>query len=88
MAEKKKPMRMCIACREMKLKNQLFRVVKTADGIVPDKTGKVSGRGAYICDSDECIKKLRKQKLLHKVFSMDVDDAVYLAVEEALLEKK
>ena len=88
MAEKKKPMRMCIACREMREKNQLFRVVKTNDGIVPDKTGKVSGRGAYICDSDECIKKLRKQKLLNRVFSMNVDDAVYDAVEEALLEKK
>ena len=88
MAEKKKPMRMCIACREMKEKNQLFRVVKTVDGIVPDKTGKVSGRGAYICDSDDCIKKLRKQRLLNKVFSMNVDDAVYDAVEEALIEKK
>ena len=88
MAEKKKPMRMCIACREMKEKNQLFRVVKTVDGIVPDKTGKVSGRGAYICDSEDCIKKLRKQRLLNKVFSMNVDDAVYDAVEEALIEKK
>ena len=72
----------------MKEKNQLFRVVKTVDGIVPDKTGKVSGRGAYICDSEDCIKKLRKQRLLNKVFSMNVDDAVYDAVEEALIEKK
>lgn len=83
---KKIPQRMCIACREMKDKKDMFRVVKTAQGnILPDKSGKVSGRGAYVCASPECIKKLKKYRLLHKVFSCEIAEEVYAAVEEGLL---
>ena len=55
MAKKKSiPMRMCIACREMKPKKEMYRVVKNADGeICVDLTGKMAGRGAYICVADE-----------------------------------
>lgn len=83
---KKTPQRMCIACREMQDKKAMFRIVKTSDGrILPDKTGKVAGRGAYICAKPECITKLKKYRLLHKTFSMDVADEIYTAVEEGLL---
>ena len=52
-------MRTCIACRQMKPKKEMLRVVKTADGeIFADPTGKAAGRGAYICGADECMKKL------------------------------
>lgn len=83
---KKIPQRMCISCREMKDKREMFRVVKTSAGeILPDKTGKVAGRGAYVCANPGCIVKLKKYRLLHKTFSMDIPDEVYAAVEEALL---
>ena len=82
------PMRMCIACREMKPKKEMFRVVKNADGeIYADVTGKAPGRGAYICNADECRKKLNDKKLLHKVFSTNVSDVVFKGVEEKTLEK-
>lgn len=69
MKEKKIPMRMCIACHEMKPKKEMLRIVKPKDGEVSiDFTGKAAGRGAYICDNSECIKKLRKARLLNKVF--------------------
>ena len=61
MATKKVPLRMCIGCREMKPKAELYRVVKTPDGnIVIDKTNKLSGRGAYICKCGDCLKKAEK----------------------------
>lgn len=83
---KKIPQRMCISCREMQDKREMFRVVKTPAGeILPDKTGKVAGRGAYVCAKPECIVKLKKYRLLHKTFSADISDEVYAAVEEALL---
>ena len=54
---KKIPMRMCIACREMKPKQEMTRVVKNADGeIFADPTGKAAGRGAYICSAEACLK--------------------------------
>lgn len=80
---KKIPMRMCIACREMKPKQEMQRVVKNADGeIYADPTGKASGRGAYICNSEECRQKLNVKKLLHKTFSTDVSMEVYQDIEE------
>ena len=46
---KKIPMRMCVACREMRPKAELLRVVKPQDGQAHiDFKGKAPGRGAYI----------------------------------------
>ena len=83
------PMRMCIACREMKPKKEMTRVVKNADGeIYADPTGKAAGRGAYICNADGCLKKLNDKKLLHKAFSANVAPEVYRVVEEDVFGEK
>lgn len=83
------PMRMCIACREMKPKAELTRVVKNADGEIRlDPTGKAPGRGAYICGGAECLKKLNGKKLLNKAFSSDVSVDVYKGIEEERLGEK
>lgn len=87
MAQAKKhktPMRMCIACGEMKPKRELIRVVKPKEGEISlDLTGKAAGRGAYVCNSRECFEKLKKQKKLNRTFSTDVPDSVY----DSLLEQ-
>ena len=75
--EKKVPMRTCIACRSSKPKRELIRVVKSGEQITLDKTGKLNGRGAYVCPDKACIEKLKKQKLLNRAFSMPVADEVY-----------
>ena len=76
--EKKLPQRMCIACREKKDKKSLIRVVKNKDGVISlDFTGKAAGRGAYICNDINCIKKLVKNKLLNKAFDMPVTEETY-----------
>lgn len=78
MATKKIPLRMCIGCREMKPKAELYRIVKTPDGnIVIDKTNKLSGRGAYICKCGDCLKKAEKINALAHTFSMAVDKEIY-----------
>ncbi len=84
MAKKKSvPMRMCIACREMKPKKEMTRVVKNADGdIFADLSGKAPGRGAYICNDAACLKKLDDKKLLHKAFSAQVEASVYAVIGE------
>ena len=71
------PKRMCVACREMKEKREMFRVVKNAAGeIFADFSGKAAGRGAYICNNDECVKRLKKQRLLNKAFTAPFTDKV------------
>lgn len=85
--EKKVPMRTCIACRSVKDKREMYRIVKSGDKISLDKTGKANGRGAYICKDGECFKKLKKGRLLNRAFSCAVDDAVYDEIAEEFLGK-
>ena len=57
---KRIPLRMCVACREMKPKEELMRVVADEGGLAHDETYKAGGRGAYVCKSGVCIQKARK----------------------------
>ncbi len=83
MSAKKIPLRMCIGCREMKPKTELYRVVKTQDGnILIDKTNKVSGRGAYICKCGDCLKKAEKSNALARAFSVSIDSEIYSRLEK------
>ena len=80
---KKIPMRQCIGCGEMKSKKEMMRVLKTIeDAIVLDVTGKKNGRGAYLCVSEECLKKARKNKGLERSFKMSIPADVYDALEK------
>lgn len=85
---KKVPMRTCIACKTAKPKKELIRVVKFNDDISLDKTGKLNGRGAYVCNDEQCIAKLKKQKLLNKAFSCQVEDIVYDKIMEDFIGKQ
>jgi len=48
------PQRTCVACREVLPKRQMVRIVRTANGVQVDPTGKLAGRGAYLHDRREC----------------------------------
>ncbi len=79
---KKIPMRMCVACHEMKPKKELQRIVRSPEGIVSiDMTGKAAGRGAYVCASIECLKKARKSKALERKFEAPIGSEVYDELE-------
>lgn len=78
MTTKKIPMRMCIGCREMKPKRELIRIVKTPEGEIKlDLTGKLNGRGAYVCRCVDCLNKIRKANGLSHTFSMKVESEIY-----------
>ena len=87
--QKKVPMRTCIACREEREKREMLRIVKNAEGVIRlDFSGKLPGRGAYICGNAACIARLRKYRLLNKNFSCDVPEEVYLRIEEEFRGKE
>ena len=51
----------------MRDKKEMIRVIKTPEGeICLDVTGRANGRGAYICNSAECLKKAVKNRGLEK----------------------
>jgi predicted RNA-binding protein YlxR (DUF448 family) len=52
---RKQPQRTCVSCRETGDKRGLTRLVRTADGHVQlDVTGRLPGRGAYLCARPAC----------------------------------
>lgn len=84
-ATKRIPERMCVSCRQMKPKNELVRIVNTPSGVVVDLTGKLNGRGVYICRCAECITRALKNKKFDKAngFSLnDVKDQLESLIEQ------
>lgn len=64
---KRKPLRMCVACRQLKEKKDLIRIVKNGDGTLKiDETFRAGGRGAYLCKNKDCLKKCIKSKALNR----------------------
>lgn len=85
---KKVPERMCVACREMKPKLELIRIVKNKEGeIAADLTGKSNGRGAYICRNIQCLEKAQKHKGLERALETKISAEIYEALK-ALMEGK
>ena len=85
---RKTPVRMCVGCRERFDKKDLIRIVRTPEGEVRvDTTGKLSGRGAYICkDSTTCLEKARKSKALERHLETEISDEVYESLKKELSE--
>jgi uncharacterized protein len=58
MGHKHMPQRTCVACRQVRNKRDLIRVVRTPTGALEvDETGKKAGRGAYLCRNVTCWKR-------------------------------
>ena len=76
--QKKIPMRQCMGCRERRAKRELIRVVRGTDGTVClDFSGKLNGRGAYLCSNTECLKKAQKSKALERSLEVPIPEEVY-----------
>lgn len=59
------PERLCISCRTSTPKRGLIRLVRSTDGrVVVDTTGKLNGRGAYVCASQRCWQHLIERNTL------------------------
>ena len=84
---KKLPVRQCLGCNEHKLKKDLVRIVRSPDGTISlDRTGKKSGRGAYICLSPDCLKKARKNRRIDHVLNCSIPDDIWVRIEKDLAD--
>jgi len=80
---KKIPMRRCLGCMESKPKKELIRIVKSQDGTISiDKTGRLNGRGAYFCDSIDCLEQAIKSGRIAKEFEMQISNETYNDLKE------
>ncbi len=84
---KKVPMRQCTGCGERKEKKNLIRVIHTPENeILLDKTGKKNGRGAYICNSTDCLSKARKRGALERSLKVTIPESVYQEIYKEMTE--
>ena len=89
MQNKKVPLRKCTGCGEMKPKKELVRVVKTPEGEISlDPTGKMNGRGAYLCKDPQCLRKAQKSTRIEKALSCTVPDEIYNKLEQELISSE
>lgn len=90
MKVKKVPMRMCLGCQEMKPKKELIRIVRRAqDSLVQiDPTGKVAGRGAYICRDVNCLEKAFKLKRLEKALEVPISQEIYEQLKREIMDEE
>ena len=85
---KRQPQRTCMGCNEKKDKKDLIRIVKNKQNEINiDRTGKLEGRGAYICDNIECLEKAIKTKRIERVFEQKISDEIYEKLRGVMLEK-
>ena len=85
---KRQPQRTCMGCNEKKDKKDLMRIVKNKNNEISiDRTGKLDGRGAYICDDIKCLEKVIKSKRLEKVFEYKISDEIYENLRGVILDK-
>ena len=83
--QKKIPQRQCMGCRERKAKKELIRVVRGTDGVVSlDFSGKLNGRGAYLCPQLDCLKRARKAGSLERSLEVAIPEEVYLRLEKEM----
>jgi len=70
----------------MKAKKELIRAVRSPDGEVSlDFAGKKPGRGAYVCPSEDCLKRAIKSKAMSRAFGLEIPQSVYEALNEQMI---
>ena len=82
MRQRKVPIRTCVSCRESGEKKTLLRIVKDHEGRIElDPSGKKAGRGAYICGSEKCLRRAKKEKRLTRALRAQIPDELLRELE-------
>ena len=79
------PLRMCVVCRQMKEKATLLRIVKKDGEFSLDVSGKMPGRGAYICRNGDCCEKFEKQRSFERAFKGAVPTDIKENIKKELI---
>ena len=83
--QKHRPQRTCIACRDVKDKRELIRVVRTPEEkVVVDPTGKANGRGAYLCRQASCWEKSLEKNILGRALKVTLSTEDSAALQHYL----
>ncbi|PJF31197.1 MAG: DUF448 domain-containing protein [Candidatus Thermofonsia Clade 1 bacterium] len=85
-ARKHIPERTCVICRQKAAKRSLIRLVRTAEGVQVDLSGKRNGRGAYLCHQPACWQRAVQGDALAKALRTTLSDADRAYLQAAALQ--
>lgn len=81
-SQKKIPIRICLGCGEKLPKKDMLRIVRNKEGeIHVDPSGRMNGRGCYVCGKKECMDSIIRQKKLSRSFETNVEPFAYETVK-------
>ncbi|MCL2151328.1 MAG: YlxR family protein [Coriobacteriia bacterium] len=82
----KASIRTCVICRRQALKSSLLRIVRTGDGqVLADTSGRLPGRGAYICVDKGCLAKAQQGRQLGRALGVELDQEAWEGLERVFL---
>ncbi len=87
------PFRSCIICNSKSSKSDLLRIVRAESGsIVVDETGKLNGRGAYLCNEPVCWEKAATTDRLSKALRVSTNSGstqkLLSSIQSSIWQKK
>jgi predicted RNA-binding protein YlxR (DUF448 family) len=77
--------RTCVGCRQEAGKQALIRVVRRAEGgAAIDRTGRETGRGAYLHHDATCIQTAQKRRALDRALHTTIEPELWSELEETV----
>lgn len=76
-------LRRCVACRQLRNRLELLRVVRlpAGGGLALDRG---MGRSAYLCPEPSCLEEARRRRRLQRSLRCAVDDSILHTLEKRL----
>lgn len=78
------PERSCVVCKTKSPKRLLTRLVVVGDELHIDLSGKMKGRGAYLCQNSGCWERAMKTQVLNQALKATLRDEARLRLLEAM----
>ena len=75
-------MRRCVACRQLRERSELWRVIRLASGGVALDRG--MGRSAYLCPDPACLEEARRRRRLPRALRCPVEASLLDQLEQRL----
>ena len=80
---KPKPvLRRCVSCRELLDRQQLWRIIRLAEGGIGLDQG--MGRSAYLCPNQVCLEEAKLRKRLQRALRCQVAETIVETLEQRL----
>ncbi|MCP9775270.1 YlxR family protein [Cyanobium sp. HWJ4-Hawea] len=75
-------LRRCVSCRELLDRQQLWRIIRLAEGGIGLDQG--MGRSAYLCPNQECFEEAKRRKRLQRALRCQVAETIVETLEQRL----